>query len=146
MAVSNIEKFDDIASRIFAELYQSFPIPRNLRTDDYLDNETRWDETYKQDVFVDSGEFFEATVNWLMAAGYFTGSFNHYSRVEDAVLTSKGLEVLRATPASLKGGPSIGEQLAGAAKAGGAETMRGLLSEALGIGARLVSPLVGLTP
>lgn len=145
MAVSNIEKFDDIASRIFAELYQSFPLPKTLSTDDYLDNETQWDETFQEEFLIDCGELFAATVTWLMNAGYFTAVFSRSDQVEGAVLTAKGLEVLRAFPSSLQSGPSIGERLAGAAKAGGAETMRGLLSEALGIGARLISPLVGLT-
>ena len=144
MAVSNIQRFDDIASRVFAELYENFPLPTELATEDYLDPATEWNETFQQDVIIDDGEFFLATVQWLEKAGYVSADGYHHSRVSDVVLTAKGLEVLRAIPGSLKGDPSIGEQLASAAKTGGKEAMRGLFSQALGVGVRLISPYVGL--
>ncbi|NBB09552.1 hypothetical protein [Pseudomonas sp. SLFW] len=146
MAVSNIERFDNLASRLFAELYESFPMGKDIDTANYLDPATQWSERYQQEVLIDDGEFFLATVLWLQRAGYLSVDKYHHSRVSDVVLTAKGLEVLRAVPGSLQGDASIGEQLADAAKSGGKEAMRGLLSEALGIGARLLGPYVGLTP
>lgn len=104
-----------------------------------------WNETAQMEVPSDDAEFFIATCEWLIQAGYLIGDVRPYTHVHDVVLTAKGLEVLNAIPDSLKAGASIGERLADAAKEGGKETMRGLVTEALGLGARLISPLVGLT-
>jgi hypothetical protein len=145
MAVSNIEKFDDIAGRILAELYERFPVATVLSTEDFMDSGTHWDDTLGMEVLDDDGTFFISTATWLINAGYLSGSPFQKLFIENAVLTAKGLEVLKAIPDSLKGGASIGERLADAAKEGGKETMRGLVTEALGLGARLISPLVGLT-
>lgn len=145
MAVSNIDVFNDLTGRILGDLYLQFPMPKPLIAENYVEAATTWHEKYQMDMPSDEAEFFLATAGWLINAGYLTGKVKPYTHVEDAVLTAKGLEVLKAIPDSLKGGASIGEQLANAAKEGGKETMRGLVTEALGLGARLISPLVGLS-
>lgn len=145
MAVSNIDVFNELTGKILGDLYLHFPLPKYLPADAYVEAATKWDEKFQTDMPSDEAEFFIATAQWLANAGYLTGKIRHYTHVEDAVLTAKGLEILNAIPESLIGGPSIGERLADAAKEGGKETIRGLVSEALGIGARLISPLVGLT-
>ena len=145
MAVSNIEKFDDLAGRILAELYESFPVATVISTEDFMDSGRHWDDVLEMEVLDDGGTFFISTATWLINAGYISGSAFQNLFIEKAVLTAKGLEVLKALPESLNSGPSIGEQLSDAAKAGSTEVMRGLLSQALSIGARLVSPFVGLS-
>ncbi|MOA26170.1 hypothetical protein D3C78_1469440 [compost metagenome] len=64
--------------------------------------------------------------------------------VQRCTLTAKGLEVLKATPASLQTGPSLGEQLVDASKSGTKELVRGAVGEALSLGARLFSNHLGL--
>ena len=145
MAVSNIDLFNDLTGKMLGDLYLHFPLPKPLLAEEYVEAATKWVEKYQVDMPSDEAEFFIATAQWLVNAGYLTGKIRPYTHVEDAVLTAKGLEILNAIPESLIGGPSIGERLADAAKEGGKETMRGLVSEALGLGARLISPLVGLT-
>jgi len=143
MAASNIEKFDEYTALIFARLYGSFPLRIDLSHVDFLYEE--WSrEPYDHDVYNPQAEFLTATMQWLKDAGYLSGEPSAIGLYK-AVLTAKGLEVLKATPASLEHGPSIGERISDAVKAEGRETMRGLVSEALGIGARLISPLVGLS-
>jgi len=145
MAVSNIEKFDEITGKIFAELYQSFPLPKMLMAGAMVENAMQYDERYGTEVPTEDAEFFIATADWLMQAGYLTCKPYPYLRVDDAILTAKGLEVLKAIPKSIASTTSIGEQLATTAKEGGKEVARGLVSEALGLGARIISPLIGLT-
>ena len=85
-----------------------------------------------------------ATVLWLEASGYlrFRDSTPYY--VEDAVLTASGLEVLKASPASLDKGASFAENITAAAKEGGKETLRATVSELLGLGARVLGPAIGM--
>jgi hypothetical protein len=147
MAVSNIERFDETVAKIFSELYLEFPLPHNLRAESFMNSPMEFHEVYGKEMPTqDDAEFFIATAQWLIQTGYIYGEVHPYIRVSDAVLTAKGLEVLKASPDSLATGPSIGEQLATATKDGSKELMRGLLAQALTLGTRLVSPLVGLTP
>lgn len=145
MAVSNIEKFDDITGKIFAVLYQSFPLPQLLLPSSFVENAMQFDERYGTEVPTDDAEFFIATAEWLMHAGYITCKSCRYIRIDDAVLTAKGLEVLKAIPKSVTSTSSIGEQLAASAKEGGKEVTRGLVSEAFGLGVRILSPMIGLS-
>lgn len=145
MAVSNIEKFDDITGKIFAALYQSFPIPQYLMAEDFVDEAMRFSEQHGMEVSTPEAEFFIATAVWLIEAGYLKGTPYPYLRIEDAVLTAKGLEVLKAVPDSVSSKTSIGEQLANTAKEEGREAFRGLVGQALGIGARIISPVLGLS-
>lgn len=145
MAVSNIEMFDDITGKIFAALYQSFPVPRYLMAESFVDVAMQFSEKHDMDIPTQEAEFFIATAQWLIQAGYLTGTPYPYLRVDDAVLTAKGLEVLKAIPDSVSSKASIGEQLANTAKEEGREVFRGLVGQALGIGARIISPVFGLS-
>ncbi|KMT53562.1 hypothetical protein [Pseudomonas fildesensis] len=143
MAASNIERFDELTGKIFGALYASFPIRIHLQSRHFIaehifDNPHAQDPVRRQEI-----NMFYATVRWLSDAGYLTYRESS-GAIEDAVLTAKGLEVLKATPSSLDAGPSIGERLSTAGKEEGKELFRGLVTEALGLGARLISPLVGL--
>lgn len=145
MAVSNIEMFDDITGRIFAALYQSFPIPQYLMADAFVDVAMQFNEQLGMELPTPEAEFFIATAQWLIDAGYLSGTAYPPMRIEDAVLTAKGLEVLKAVPDSVSSKASIGEQLANTAKEEGREAFRGLVGQALGIGARIISPVFGLS-
>lgn len=111
----------------------------------FVENAMQSDERYGTDLPTEDAEFFIATAEWLMQAGYITCKPYPYIRIDDAVLTAKGLEVLKAIPKSVASTSSIGEQLAASAKEGGKEVARGLVSEAFGIGVRILSPMIGLS-
>ncbi len=145
MAVSNIEMFDEITGKIFATLYQSFPMPKYLGVADFVEIPMEYSERQGMDVPTSEAEFFTATAQWLINAGYITGEPYPSMYVSDAILTAKGLEVLKAIPDSVSAKASIGELLATTAKQEGKEVFRGLVGQALGIGARLISPMVGLS-
>ena len=144
MAVSNIEIFNDLTGRILAELYLNFPLPSYLEAEAFVESAMQMSEQLGMEMPTKDAEFFIATSEWLIRAGYIHGDVSRYTYVSDAVLTAKGLEVLNAIPKSLTSGPSLGEQLADAAKEGGKETIKGLVTEVLGIGARFIGPIVGI--
>ena len=145
MASSNIELFDEFAGKIFGQLYERFPVPKDLHIEDFFPTISKEGGDAAASEISHKRTVFYATTVWLQSAGYTTSADERSSFSNQVVLTAKGLEVLKATPRSLTIGPSIGEQLAEATKEGGKEIMRGLVSEALGIGARLFNPLVGLS-
>ena len=135
MASSNIEKFDELVGRIFAELYQQFPLPIRLDPANYCDQAvTECPHTYAPVPTADS-KFFSATVVWLHSTGYLTYGHKDPENVTgffDCVLTAKGLEVLKATPDSLSA--SLGERLTTAATSGAKEIVRSLTNQILGVG------------
>lgn len=144
MAVSNIEQFDDITGKIFAELYQSFPMPKTLMAESVVESATYYHEKSQMDLPTKEAEFFIATADWLMQAGYLTCITCPYTRIDKAVLTAKGLEVLKAVPVSVSSKSTIGEALTTTAQEGGKEVARGLVAEALGLGVKLLCPIIGL--
>ncbi|MCO7516432.1 hypothetical protein NJF44_15625 [Pseudomonas guariconensis] len=145
MAVSNIEMFDEITGKIFAKLYQRFPLPTHLRAEEFAGEAMGYDEKFGMDLPTKDAEFFFATGKWLIEAGYLTATPYPYTAFGDAVLTAKGLEVLKAVPDSVSSKESIGEQLASMAKEQGREATKGLVTEALALGARFISPMIGLS-
>lgn len=144
MTASNIERFDVLVGRVFAELYQFFPVAVHLEAWEYRDMFTG---VPMQDgwVAMEDGVFFQSTVLWLGSAGYIEHGISiNNGDVQNCVLTAKGLEVLKALPASLQSGPSLGEQLVDASKGGAKEVIRGVANEALSLGARILSTHLGL--
>lgn len=144
MRASNIERFDVLTGRVLAELYQHFPVDLDLEAWSYRDlftgapMEDGW--LAKED-----GVFFQSTVLWLGSAGYIEhGSAANNGDVYRCVLTAKGLEVLKAFPASLQAGPTLGDKLVDASKGGTKEVLRGVASEALSLGARMLTAQLGL--
>lgn len=145
MAVSNIERFDETVGKIFAELYEAFPLPHNLKAESYLTSPMVFNEVYGMEVpDQDDAEFFIATARWLIQTGYIYGEVQPYIRVSDAVLTAKGLEVLKAVPESITNSGSIGQALVDSVAEGGKEATKTLASQVLSFGARWVAPIVGI--
>jgi hypothetical protein len=144
MASSNIELFDEFAGKIFARLYENFPIPIDLNSKDFLPPTIREGGDVDSDGRLHHIRFFYATTQWLASAGYTNSPDKKNSYSNDVVLTAKGLEVLKGSPSSLNAGPSIGEQLVEAAKEEGKDTLKNLVKEALSLGIKLIGPVVGL--
>lgn len=137
--------FDEITGKIFAKLYKSFPLPAYLSAEEFVAEAMRFNEKSGMDLPTKDAEFFFATGKWLMSAGYLTATPYPYTAFGDAVLTAKGLEILKAVPDSVSSKESIGEQLAGMAKEQGGEAAKGLVTEALALGARFIGPIIGMS-
>ncbi len=69
------------------------------------------------------------TVKWLHQTGYIIATPHPYEFFSDAVLTAKGLELLKLTPDALKS--SLGDRLMDACKKGASESIASLSSTAL---------------
>lgn len=148
MSNSNIERFDEITGKIFAHLYQSFPVPTFLGTQlvgvTFSSTVTvpysgppyggihDLDESERETV-----SFFVHSAKWLAKAGYIDILLIGQTDFIDVTLTAKGLEVLKATPKSLESSESLGQQLVTAAKGGFADQLRELTSSVLKRGVAL---------
>ncbi|UZT80663.1 hypothetical protein OF113_11650 [Ectopseudomonas chengduensis] len=137
---SNIEKFDRLAGRIFADLYESFPIPLPMFPTDYLSVVLEGQE-YESEAdsgpdSVEAYEFFEATYSWLEKAGFIDIQSKALDGTIEAVLTNKALEALKVMPESLSKKESLGDRLAQATRDGVTDQIRSLTGQVLGAGLR----------
>lgn len=138
MALSNIEKFDELVGEMFAVLYAAFPLPKALLAKYFVpDGNVYTPGGINYGELTCDAEFFMATGRWLINAGYIEAQESGGCAFVDALLTAKGLETLKAVPGSLQGKAPLGEQLVDAAKTEGREALRSLVSQALGIGLQL---------
>jgi hypothetical protein len=127
----NIDYFNTVTGRLFAELYKNFPnkieidiekITRNLEKQNYNDS---WD----------MDEFAKTSLVWLADAGYvWLDKPIAYAQKFSAVLSPKGLESLQAIPDSIEPKQSLGEKLIEMSKKGVDETMNQLVKIAISHG------------
>ncbi|AMV48169.1 hypothetical protein [Paraburkholderia caribensis] len=117
---TNIEKFDELAANVFAKLYENFPVRVSL-----FENTFEYDLSYQRSA--DGGAIFNAptdyafftdTLKWLRMAGYIDFSSSASGPWGGAVLTAKGLEVLKATPTSISPSQPMGDYLAQGIRSG----------------------------
>ncbi|MGU5652243.1 hypothetical protein [Aeromonas allosaccharophila] len=150
--VSNIERFDTIVVLALAELYSSFPVPRYLASSkfivtedgEHIDGLTPEEEgllfdedPYLNDPYFKRKQFAFESLRWLVEAGYLHGIPAAHDGIRNAVLTAKGLEVLKAIPDCLQG--SLGERLVEAVKADSREVGRSVLGQIIALGVGLLS-------
>lgn len=150
--VSNIERFDTIVVLALADLYSRFPVRQYLASSKFIVTEDGehidglspeaegllFDEDpYLKDPYFMRKEFAYDSLRWLVDARYLHGTPVAYDGINNAVLTAKGLEVLKATPDSLQG--SLGERLQEAVKHDAREVARSLMSQVLGLGLGFIS-------
>ncbi|MEQ9132643.1 MAG: hypothetical protein RJQ08_08380 [Salinisphaeraceae bacterium] len=118
MTDTNIELFNQHAALILSELYRAFPLRQHIEYRILVlgENPSEPNVTETPEVTPIEEHVYDATVDWLSDAGYINLVGN--ARRGNATLTSKGLETLKAVPATLQGNVSIGDQLVDATKSG----------------------------
>lgn len=137
MALSNIERFDEIVGKTFALLYESFPVPRPLFPGIFIGEENVMiPDDFLGERFSPNAEFCMAALLWLESTGYISARDITQHALGGVVLTAKGLEALKAMPDSLQG--PLGARLMEAAKTEGRELMRSLASQALSMGLQAI--------
>ena len=133
MALKNIETFDKFVGYILADLYQSFPVCKEVQVSYFAK---------KCDM---GGEdlILSETLFWLQDTGFltFTGpKEKHIRRMEEVttfpifsciVLTAKGLETLKKTPKSIDKKKGIGENIIDAVQRGAKAELSELVSDML---------------
>ena len=136
---TNIECFDLLTGRIFADLYDQFPIPHLLTNDEFSFYLLGMDPEHPIEPMFEGRQeavhFFFATTQWLIEAGYIS-SVNQFGEGSEVVLTAKGLEALKSVPSSLSR-ETLGSQLVEAAKTGTVDQLKALAGDAIGAGVRL---------
>ncbi|GEK74202.1 MULTISPECIES: hypothetical protein [Halomonas] len=136
----NIAFFDELTGKVLACLYGAFPVPTPLLAKDFVDEPLAYSEHVMSEVASDQAEFFIATCEWLRRAGYIDADERdpYNLIVREAVLTAKGLELLKVRPQNLTDEPTLGEQLATATRDGATDAAKKTVSEVLGMGARFM--------
>lgn len=136
MESSNIDKFDQIAGRTFALLYESFPTPRPLLPKDFLDDNLTVEHDFMGEIPSPESIFVLDSLTWLLNSGFISAA-RHNSGLSNAVLTVRGLEVLKQRPHSVS--PSepeitLGTRLMKAVKTGSGKMVSTAVNQALSIG------------
>ena len=136
---NNIELFDSYTGLILGRLYRNFPLPITLSAEEFIDYNTLEDSN--RQLLSQEENLFLATVKWLADVGYI--HFDGMSGVSffEVVLTNSGLLILRAFPEGKDTAPTIGEKLSHCTKDENTDELRGLVTEALGLGSRMISPM-----
>lgn len=120
MALKNIELFDLYAGKILAELYVSFPLKIDIDVCDMLEMKiSEHDMSVPKECMI-----FNDTLEWLKESGFVYYEECYTYAFRRVVLSAKGLEVLKATPASIKRKDGIGEQLRDVVATGKKEAIR----------------------
>ncbi|MCG9095313.1 hypothetical protein [Laribacter hongkongensis] len=140
MPSSNIERFDEITAQLFSTLYQSFPVPIVLAAGKFVSPATQYHKAIGSDAPSEEAKFWVACVIWLQEAGYIRYKSHHHQSAcfLEAVLSPKGLEVLKSIPDSLSGKDTIGDQLVDAARTGATDLLKEGVKTALAKGAMLM--------
>ncbi|MRT11085.1 hypothetical protein GJV07_02120 [Enterobacteriaceae bacterium RIT711] len=144
MAQSNIDRFDEIAGRVFADLYSSFPQPCMLRLEAYIKDDDPLPDIVEEWACKEARcDFAADSVIWLKDAGFINSGKRSANNFPNAVLTPKGLECLKLTPDSLH--PSAGKQLSDAAKNGSIDIIKGITNQVLSVGVAIAAHKIGLS-
>ncbi|AGG31074.1 hypothetical protein MU9_2028 [Morganella morganii subsp. morganii KT] len=139
-APDNIVKFNEVTGVILASLYESFPVKKSFEVTS-LFPETAVEPSDKP-IINHEAIFVTSATEWLFQTGYISVNkiiFGH--SVRDAVLTAKGLELLKLTPDAI--GPSFGDKLLEATKSGMKDTIVNVSSAVLTSGISLLYKTLG---
>ena len=136
---NNIELFDCYAGLILGHLYRNFPLPITLTAERFIDYKGLADSN--REALEKEENLFLATVKWLADIGYI--HFDGMSGVAfyEVVLTNSGLLILRAYPEGTDCAPTLGEKLAQCIKDENTADLRALVTQALSLGVRMISPM-----
>lgn len=143
--MSYIDCFDECTGRVFALLYESFPIPIDLNIGDIIGQaELYLGEGLPPEMNTEC-DVGTCTVRWLVKAGYISmDNCSGSDRFFNLQLTEKGLEVLKAVPGSLNSqSQPLGKQISLAFKSGAKDALKVLTNQALAIGIKYAAHKLG---
>lgn len=138
---ANIELFDTFTAKIFALLYERFPLRVPLDATKLADVRDFDDCGVPLDAHGRPSREFEvcrATIAWLRDAGYIDCQGESAHGWGGCVLTARGLEVLKSMPESLQRKESIGERLVRLVRAEAMDLAREVARAAISMGVSLL--------
>jgi hypothetical protein len=137
--MSNIESFNRCTALIFAELYRSFPFRKEISLSslpegifDDISEEDR-DGTFERLMVL------EETGKWLVEAGYIWAGQVTESTIHGAILSPKGLEVLKSMPSSISMEQTLGERMGELVQKGSYSLLSKVADKALSIGVAIAT-------
>ncbi|EKF9663318.1 hypothetical protein O1C66_003600 [Vibrio cholerae] len=143
VSMNNIDKFDEVVARLFADLYKSFPRKVEVNAFKFLglpEINIRLDENLseQQEANCVEADFVLDTIYWLIKSGFVYGEVEYddnflsiTKRGYDLTLTPKGLELLKLVPESIDSNESLGDKLICVLENGAKDAGGRLVSEAL---------------
>jgi len=137
----NIELFDEYAAKTLAQLYQTFPVPTNLDARNLCGHHDIDEYGHFLDEQGNPSKAFDiakATLDWLVESGYIRVQHTSQVGYQYAVLTAAGLEVLKASPESLKVKETLGDKLVRFTKEGSISLAKEVAKTAISTGVALV--------
>jgi hypothetical protein len=112
--MKNIDLFDEYVAVILAQLYEGFPVKRGIDARKISGHTEINDWGGVADEAGNPSRKFEiayATIEWLVETGYIRAADRSQFGFSQAVLTASALEVLKASPDSLKVKEAVGERI-----------------------------------
>ncbi len=137
--MNHIESFNRCAALIFDELYRSFPIRKQISSNSLPEGifSDLSDEDYVE--AVKRKIIFERTGKWLVEADYIWAERVTESTIFGAVLSPKGLEVLKASPDSISTEHSLGERMGELVQQGSYSLLSKVVDKVLSIGVAIAT-------
>lgn len=113
--MSNLDRFNEITAKVFADCYSSFPVPLYFRQSEYVEEAGD----------AEPDLLFSSTLEWLKKHDYLFFKCPEIGGTEywDVQLTEKGLAVLNAVPDALKEKKTVGDRVIEVVKTGSKELM-----------------------
>ncbi len=127
---TNIDLFNQYTAKIFAMLYEPFPVTLWIR-DGFISGRVVRPGVFDESVTDEQVEIAGYTLKWLIEAGYITCSRFDANSAHDATLSAKGLELMKLVPSSLEKKKSVGDSLLTIVKDGSSDGGKKLISKAL---------------
>jgi len=139
---TNIELFDEYAARVLSQLYEQFPVKTGIdvrKLTGHVDTNEYGAILSPDGQRSRQAEIAYATIEWLVETGYIrckkAAPPYGYSQ---CVLTAKGLEILKATPASVQSGKTIGDRLVQFVREGALDLAGDAVKAALAAGIKML--------
>ncbi|VXA84038.1 Contig_80, whole genome shotgun sequence [Aeromonas veronii] len=133
MTTSNIEQFDMIAGKTFAALYQAFPMPIDIALEEYtVHGSASEDRGDGIEAMTEEASLIMASWSWLVEADYIDANVQDDIGLKEAVLSAKGLSILKSMPSPFT--TPIGERLISAIQENHEYNIKTLASMALSVG------------
>ncbi|EHS0413364.1 hypothetical protein SJ414_000883 [Escherichia coli] len=132
---SNIDVFNETVGKTFALLYEAFP--QKITIDVCALTGVSVPVPGEGEPAIRNKKYDALTlryhsIEWLVDAGYVSANGTPFTHFERAVLTAKGLELLKLDPESLK--QSLGDKLVDATKSGAIDAIKSTASSVLTTG------------
>jgi hypothetical protein len=137
--LSNIDLFNGIVGKIFSILYQNFPQEVEIDLGNFLEDFISADD---YDGAFEMPQVTKSTLLWLDKAGYiWLTRPKYYGAAYSAVLSPKGLEVLKSIPKSIDPSKTLGEKIVEFSKGKFNEALNQTIKIAITEGSRFLDVL-----